>query len=54
LVAATALADLYRQQELEDQQCQVFFDSQDAWLASPEGMEALAEFLEKHPDGENI
>jgi hypothetical protein len=40
--------------ELEDKQCQVFFDSQMKWLASPEGIAALAEYLKKHPDGQNI
>ena len=39
--------------ELEDAQCQVFYDSQAEWLETEEGKAKLAEFLKKHPEGEN-
>lgn len=40
--------------ELEDKQCQVFFDLHDEWLKTPEAQVAMAEYMKKHPDGFNL
>jgi hypothetical protein len=39
--------------ELEDKQCQVFFDAHEKWLKTPEGLASVQEFLKKHPGGWN-
>jgi hypothetical protein len=41
-------------EELEDKQCQVFFDAHEEWLKTPEAAEEVAAFLKEHPDGSNI
>jgi hypothetical protein len=39
--------------ELEDRQCQVFFDAHEEWLKTPEAAVEIAAYLRIHPDGYN-
>lgn len=40
--------------ELEDRQCQVFFDQHTEWLKTPEAEKEIAEYMKRHPEGYNL